>query len=178
MKINIIIPYSKTKEFAKEINELVSRISDNEWICVLDYDCMFLHHNQIELMYKYIELYPETSLFLAKSNRCGSHNEQRFNKDISNNDSMLRWIKIASQQKQTFSVSEIKDHRISGYLMLFSKQTWLKHKFDESLQILHVDRTFAKSIKDNNGDIRVMNDIIVWHTYRLLNGTQNKIHLL
>lgn len=176
MKVQIIIPFSTSKQFAKEINELMESVPDDNWVCILDYDCMFLDYNQIALVYDYIEKYPDTSLFLAKSNRCGSDNAQRLEKHISEDDSMKKWIKIATEKERTLSVSEIPDHRISGYLMLFSKKTWLKHKFDESLKILHVDRHFAKSIKDAGGHIRVMNDIVVWHTYRLIG--KNKTHLL
>ena len=174
MKINIIIPYSLDKKFGIEINRQIEMMPDDEWICVMDYDCMFLHYKQIEYMYDYIERYPSTGLFLAMSNRSGS-NGQMYNHIISRNDTMLHWLKIAEDMPLTLKYTTPIENRISGFLMLFSKETWKQNKFDENINILDVDRNFAKKILEQGKDIKIMSDILVWHTYRFLN--KGKAHL-
>ncbi len=177
MKINIISPFSLDMKYGVELNRCIEVIPEDDWICVLDWDCMLLSHKQVATMQEYITLLPETGLFLAKSNRSGSH-AQRYRNEKSKNYDISYWMRIADEINLTYSVSEPEGNTISGFLMLFSKKTWNEIKFDENLDILHIDRTFAAGVLNLQKKIFIMDDVLVFHAYRLLNGTKDKTHLI
>lgn len=177
MKIQIIQPYATDKKYGIELNRCIETMPDDDWVCVLDWDCMLLSHNQIPMMYEYIARYPDTGLFLAMSNRSGSQ-MQRYKNQKSENFDMSYWMREAENIEPSYNVTNMGAPIISGFLMLFSKATWAQIKFDETLDILHVDRTFAQSVLHLRKKVHIMQDILVWHSYRLLNGTKDKSHLL
>lgn len=177
MKINIISPFSLDMKYGIELNRCIEVIPEDDWCVILDTDAMFLSNKQIPMIYEYINRYPDTGLFLAKSNRSGSH-AQRYRNEISKNYDISYWMRIADQINPTYSVSEPEGNTISGFLMLFSKKTWNEIKFDENLDILHIDRTFAAGVLNLQKKIFIMDDVLVFHAYRLLNGTKDKTHLI
>ena len=153
-------------------------LPDDDWVCVTDWDCMLLSPLQVPKMYEYINQYPEVDLFLAKSNRSGSHC-QRHDGRVSEKDNMKFWHSEAERLLQgENSITLNSDGKISGFLMLFSKRTWKKWGFSNDLDILSVDRDFTAKILERNGVVAIMDRILVWHSYRLLHGTKNKEHLL
>lgn len=177
MNINFISPFSMDKKYGTELNRCISLLPDDDWVCVTDWDCMLLSPLQVPKMYEYIAQYPEVDLFLATSNRSGSHS-QRYKGRISGDDSMKAWhLEAENLLKGSNSITLNADGKISGYLMLFSKRTWEKYGFSNDLDVLHVDRDFTRKILEQNGVVAIMNRILVWHSYRLLHGTQNKEHL-
>ncbi len=177
MNINFIHAFAINKKYGVELNRYIETIPDSDFICVMDWDAMLLSHKQIPMMYEYINRYPDTGLFLAKSNRSGSH-AQRYRNEKSKNYDISYWMRIANQINPTYSVSEPEGNAISGFLMLFSKKTWNEIKFDENLDILHIDRTFAAGVLNLQKKIFIMDDVLVFHAYRLLNGTKDKTHLI
>lgn len=176
--IYFISPFSIQKKYGSELNHCIEMLPENSWVAVMDLDAMFLNPSkQIPIMYEYISRHSNTGLFLATSNRSGTPNKQRYNGVISSNDSMAYWLQEAENIVPTYSVSKPVKNFISGHLMLFSKKTWQQIKFSETLSILDVDRTFAQDVLDLGKEIHIMNDILIWHTYRLLTGTREKSHL-
>lgn len=177
MHINFISPFSMDKKYGTELNRCISLLPKEDWVCVMDWDCMLLSHFQVPKMYDYIAQYPEVDLFLARSNRSGSHC-QRYNGRVSEKDGMKGWhLEAENLLKWDNSITLNSDGKISGYLMLFSVKTWENCMFSNDLDILHVDRDFARKILERNGVVAIMNKILVWHSYRLLHGTKNKEHL-
>jgi len=152
----------------------MSLIPDQDYAAIVDWDSMFLDHKQIPLLYDYIEKYPDTGLFLARSNRSGSP-IQRYNGMISNQMSMSYWHRIAMNIKPKLSVTDVLDNKISGFLMLISKQTWNEIKFNEELQVLHVDRDYAARILAAGKPIRVMDDVLIYHSYRVWGRNTNHL---
>lgn len=170
--VHIVHPFSLDKKYGVELNKTFAIIPENDWVCILDWDCMFLHPNQISSLYEYISLYPDTGMFLAKSNRAGSR-VQRYQGAIHTQMNMDYWHRKVSKD---ISVTSVKDNAISGYFMLVSKKTWNEVKFSEDLDILHVDRDYAGKILSSGRTILLTN-ILVWHSYRAWNGG-SKNHLL
>lgn len=150
-------------------------IPDNFWLSILDWDSMLLDYNQVSLINEYILRYPDTGLFLARSNRSGSH-VQRWNGQLSTQMQMNYWHRQAMNIKPTFKVTEVLNNHISGYLMLVSKKTWTEIPFNEDLQILHVDRDYAARVLAMGKKIRIMDDVLVYHSYRVYSN--NKNHLI
>jgi GT2 family glycosyltransferase len=59
--------------------------------------------------------------------------------------------------------------------MLISKQTWNEIKFNEELQVLHVDRDYAGRILAAGKPIRVMDDVLIYHSYRVWGRNTNHL---
>lgn len=176
MKVHVVIPYSTSKEFGKECNEVMSRIPDDDWVCFLDHDCMFLTPDAISHLHEYAKMYPD-SLLTCYTNRVGAK-EQCLNGVISENDSIRHAIGKAERQKvKLYEVTEMKGV-ISGYLMMFSKKLWndVSH-FTEDKMILGVDNNFSARVLNKGYKIYLMKGIYIWHTYRLVTGRQDKSHL-
>lgn len=172
--VHIVQPFSLEKTYGVELNKLMAIIPAEDWVAVMDWDSMFLDHKQIPLLYSYIEKYPDTGLFLAMSNRSGSP-IQRYNGQISTQMSMSYWHRIAMNIKPTLSVAEVLDNKISGFFMLISKQTWNEIKFNEELKVLDVDRDYAARILAAGKPIRIMNDILIYHSYRVWGRNTNHL---
>lgn len=170
--VHIVHPFSIDKDYGTVLNRTFEMIPENDWVCILDWDCMFLHPNQIVQLYNYIDLYPDTGMFLAKSNRSGSQ-QQRYQSSINPNTNMNYWHRHGANNKD-IGVVEITNNAISGYFMLVSKKTWLAIKFS-AIGILGVDRDYAGRLLSVGKKILLTN-ILVWHSYRVWNGG-SKTHL-
>ena len=173
----MIKPFALDKNYAVELNRCMNLIPDDQVAVIMDWDSMFLSHTQIPMLYDYIDKYPDTGMFLAMSNRSGSH-IQRWNGQISPQMQMNQWHRTAMNIKPTLDVVEVRDNKISGFLMMVSKKTWNEVKFDESLQVLGVDRSYAQRLLVMGYSIKVMKDILIYHSYRVWNGNKNADHLI
>lgn len=176
-RVHICHPFALDKNYGKELNDTFEIIPSQDFLCICDWDAMFLSHTQIPMLYDYIDKYPDTGMFLAMSNRSGSHG-QRWNGQISPQMQMNQWHRTAMNIKPTLDVVEVRDNKISGFLMMISKKVWNDVKFDESLQVLGVDRSYAQRLLVMGYSIKIMKDILVYHSYRAWNGNKNADHLI
>lgn len=180
MKIHDCIPFSLEKNLGKAYNQAFESTT-SDWLCLRDYDTMFLSPNSIPIMYKYIEKFPDTGIFICRTNRIGGKAVNQLAKGLtkaSDNDSIRFWEGQARRMESKGIIcTEVYDV-ISGYLMLISRKTWEEIKFNENMKCLGVDNQFSEEVLRSGRKIRVMESILVWHTYRLSGGIQNKSHLL
>ncbi len=177
MKVHVMTPYSRERTFAVACNEAVAMIGEDDWICIIDHDFMFLAPESIADLYKYAEMCPD-SLLTCYTNRVGSR-IQCLNGVISENDSMKAWINRAIRMRQVEpSVTEIKGV-ISGYLLFFSKKLWndVSH-FPEDKTILGVDNGFSGRVLNKGKKIYLMNNMLGWHSYRIHKDRHDKTHLV
>lgn len=175
--IHVCTPYSLDKNLAKAYNEAFERCPENDWLCLIDYDVCFLTPDAIRIMHEYVEAFPDTGIFTCFTNRIHPLQvEQNYLGAPSDNTDMKYWVNLATEQsKASFSVYNI-EHEISGFLMLISKKTWNKIKFQDNGKCLGVDNQFSQAVIDAGLKILCMNRIIVWHTYRI-NDITDKSHL-
>lgn len=174
-KIHVMIPFSPQKELGKAYNEAMALIPDNDWACFIDHDFMFLQPNSINHMYKYAEMFPD-SLLTCMTNRVG-YKPQCLNGVCSENGDVRHWVaRAARQEALLYRVTEM-TATISGYLMLFSKKTWddCSH-FTEDKKILGVDNNWSARVLQHGHKIYLMQGILGFHTYRILDRT-DKRHL-
>lgn len=175
MTIHIITPFAKDKDLGKAYNEACSLIPDTDWICITDYDVLFLTPETINRMYDYAEKYPDCFL-TGLSNRVHPINtEQLFTGKLSSNTNITDHILIA-QKLQGTEVKELKNH-LSGFLMLFPKILWSMARFDEGSGCLGIDTSYLKKLKAAGIKTYVMQSVYIFHTYRLIQGIQYKEHL-
>lgn len=145
----------------------------------MDIDCMFLTPDAPELMAKYVEKWPETGVFTALCNRVSALAfEQLFGIYPSENPDIVSHIHIARNlASRELEFKPLLRGEISGYLMLFSRETWENNPFDEGIGCLAVDTFWSRRIVASGKDIKVMQNIYVWHTYRIWKSITDKTHL-
>jgi GT2 family glycosyltransferase len=175
--IHVCTPYSLDKNLGRAYNLAASRVPETDWICVIDYDVMFLTPDAVKIMHEYVMTYSNTGIFTCYTNRIHPlAKDQLLGGQVSENDSIKHHQAIAKAQSiYTPEVTNI-NHVISGFLMLFSKSTWNKIKFREDGLCLGVDNAFSKDVLNTGRNILRMEGLYVWHSYRL-NCITDKSHL-
>ncbi len=174
--LHIASPYAVDKNLGRAYNSFMKLIPEGDWVCLHDYDVLFLLPDTIKIIDEYTKKYPDTGIFVCLTNRIGNP-AQRISNENDECDSINTHIDSAEVLKENlFSVTEITTE-ISGFLMVISKATWNKIKFQESGKCLGVDNDFSLRVLAAGMKIRRMESVYVWHTYRLKNGVTNKSHL-
>jgi len=153
-------------------------VEDNDWVCLIDYDVMFLTHRSIPLMYRYVDAFPEAGMFVCFTNRIHPlAKDQLFLGKPSDDMDVKFWQIIASvQELEPLKVTEIK-HEVSGFLMLISKRVWQGLLFSETGKSLGVDNDFSLRLLASGKKIYRMDTLVVWHSYRM-KDIRDKSHLL
>ena len=179
MTIHILTPFARDKNLGKAYNDAIVLIPDSDWICLMDYDAMFLMPEQINRMYEYVEKFPNASMFVCYGSRVHDLSPQSFkDKKYESATGIAGHIVLAQQQFEKGVVASRVVRPVAGFLMLFSKATWFSFKFIEGIGCLKVDTTFSKQILYSGGQILLMESIYIWHTYRLATHKKDITHLI
>jgi GT2 family glycosyltransferase len=178
MKIHVTIPFSREKDLGKAYNEACSMIGDDDWICLLDHDVMFLTPDAINIMYGYVERYPDAGMLTCFTNRIHPSSPQLY-QGISDQTDIIHHINVAGMLRisnRDYETTPLHSN-ISGFLMLISKKTWMEIRFVEGVGCLGVDTKFWQALIQKGKKILRMNGLYVFHQYRLQQGISNKDHL-
>lgn len=172
-------PFSTSKELGKEYNAHCALVPNpDDWILLLDYDCMILCPETYQVIENSINHYPDTALFGAFTNRVAYHH-QRIT-PISENDSIRHHIKIAKERAAQFPFECEPAKSIAGFFMLFKKSYWESNPFQDNIinEFGYLfDRHFCLHARRNNLPIRVIKGAYVWHTYRIDKNYRDMSHL-
>ena len=122
MKVHYIQPFAIDKDIAKAYDEACKLIPDEDWICITDYDAMFLFHEQKQLVQKIAES-GKADLYGAMTNRC---NVPEFLIDGMFDEMNLKKHYTTAFCQMSVYEDEVQPYNgiIPGYFMLFSKKTW------------------------------------------------------
>lgn len=178
MKIWHFVPYDLNKNFGKSCNEYCRMVQSNEdWICISDADIMILTPNYGHLMYEIVNMYPNIGLFTCYTNRV--KNKHQIIREMFDEPNMgnhrIKALELYYSKKHS-----LKDHSfrvISGYFMLFKKQTWIDTGGFSEEGILGVDNRFSKAVVRLGKQIKVIEGLYAMHYYRFNEGIENKKHL-
>lgn len=176
--IHVVQPYRSDKNLGKAYNETIRLYPDNAWICLLDYDAMFLTPDAIQHVEQYTKQFPGTGIFTCFTNRLHPLSKGQLLGSMSEDDRIRGHIEIAERQKRELYKTTAIDHPIGGFCMVVNKATWKKTPFNESKKCLGVDNDFSKAVLDKGGNILRMDGIYCFHQYRLVGGYKSKSHLL
>lgn len=180
--IHIVTPYRQDKNLGRAYNEAFEMCPEGDWLCLMDIDCMFLTSDGPDLLYKAIEAYPE-AIFTCFTNRISPlAREQNFFSAPNDNDSMLLQIEIAKKCMQLSDpYYRVQRTDLSGFLLLVSKETWRRCPFPEYMEkggCIGVDTMWSRQIRVLNIPVYRVNNLYVWHTYRLGKEINDKTHLV
>jgi GT2 family glycosyltransferase len=179
MRVHVRTPYSNERRLGKAYNEAFEGVGVSDWVCLIDYDVMFLTPDAILILHRYAAAYPDTGIFTCYTNRIHPLAVgQLLGGTFSNDTDVRTHIRIAEEQCKIGVKITCLDQVISGFLMMICKKTWLTTRFNEDLQCLGVDNDFSQRVLDKGLKIHRMDALYVWHSYRISKGISDKTHLL
>lgn len=124
MKVHYLQPFATDKNICNAYNEACQLIPDNDWICITDYDAMFLHPIQKQLV-EQVAQSGKADLYGAMTNRCNVP-ECLVNGMFDEMDLKKHFVTAYTQYQ--IHKDEVAPYKgfVVGYFMLFSKETWSK----------------------------------------------------
>jgi GT2 family glycosyltransferase len=173
-------PYALDKNLGRAMNEEMALIPDDEdWVVFTDADTMWLTPDYGHQIKEIIERHPGTGIFTCYANRVGKNHGQRYKGVISPDPNIIHWRKEACKLQQTSRV-KVKELRewITGVCLIIQKSSWEQHKFPEHTGILDVDKLYSHEVLQSGERILLMEGVLLFHYYRMLEGEKHTSHLL
>lgn len=179
MTVYIRTPYSLTKNIGEQYNKEFASCPDEDALCFIDGDMMFLTPDFGHILNDYANLYPNDVL-TCWTNRTHSLSKEQQHQCTTYD--VKECIEAAMRIKDDRTVTEVTGI-MSMLLQVIPKSVWLKHPFIEYNQyrpdetnMLGVDSEWSNRIRKNGVRVLRMNGFLMYHQYRLL--TNSKEHLL
>lgn len=181
MNVHIRIPYSLEKNIGRQYNNEFILCPDGDALAFMDGDMMFTRNDYGYELSKYVNKYPDAVL-TCLTNR--THNLSIWQQAPITSADVLTCLEYAEKIKDDFSVTEIPAHiPVSMLLMVIPKAIWEKYPFSEmnhyrpnEPNLLGCDNEWTNRIRRNGIKILRMNSVLMYHQYRLKNGS--KSHLI
>jgi hypothetical protein len=174
--IHIITPYRIDKNLGRAYNEAMEIVPTMDSACFIDGDTLFLTYDFGTIIEEYSKLYPDAVL-TCYTNRIHRLSKQLYNGVLDDSYNIKDWIMEAETVRDKRTVTPIlPGEGMSGFLMVVPKTVWHKVQFIENGGCLGVDSKFRIDVHNAGIPILIMDGLLIWHTYRLINNTKN--HLL
>lgn len=178
MSINFINPYCSDKQLASHYNTQAARFNDDEWVCFVDADAMFLASDFGQQLEEIIDEHGEKYLaFTCMTNRVGNL-RQCYGGKISNDFDLIHHVKVSEKLQTTARTDVVKMkavHIMSGVLIL-AKVSTIKEIPFRGKGMLGVDNNFHLDIA-KKGVLGLMKGVYVFHKYRAGQGIRDTKHL-
>lgn len=180
-----ISPYSTDKNLGKAYNDAFRNTSDEvTHICFRDGDTCWLTPDYGVHVAEYVRLHPDAVL-TCWTNRINAKAEQQANIVREDTDMNYHLTHANVYKNYLYQVTPLHGF-VSGFCLIVPRCVWDKYKFAESqvysdrgpTNMLGVDNDFTNRIRAAGVQVLRMDGIYMWHTYRLLQGDNDKTHLL
>jgi GT2 family glycosyltransferase len=179
--IHFSIPWNNEKNIGRAYNETMRVVGENDWVCFIDGDSMFLDPFFGKKIQEVVDSNPEYGLFTCMTNRVGckyqlsdfitwEQDDIRYHR----RNAEFHWDKFGTSIQD---ISNVKRNKVlSGVMILISKKTWLKVGGFKENSMLGIDSDIHWRCMDNNINVGLMKGIYTYHWYR--GGNRNdKRHL-
>lgn len=170
-------PYRTDKNLGLAYNQTMRLLGPGDAACFTDGDSCFLTPDFGTIIESYHERYPDAVL-TCKTNRIHVLSKQLDGQMDEICDVREQMMKAYSRKHLNTVTEILPNEGMSGVLMLVPKKVWRKVPFVETGKALGIDSQFRMDLHKAGVRIFIMDAILVFHTYRLLNGVQYKSHLL
>jgi hypothetical protein len=178
-KVYYVLPWDSNKNIGKYLNDLMSKLDDSEWLCIMDSDAMHTTTYFGKRIEEVIDKNPEYSLFTCYTNRVGCPWQIAPNSDWNSDD--ISYHRTIGEKLWTDNGTTVVDvtnnSLLSGIMFLLTKKTWnviknftenMLHGFDNNVH----DKIIRSGLK-----VGLMSGIYLYHWYRGGSKT-DKFHIL
>lgn len=176
MNLTYHIPFRADKNLGKAYNETMRRIPQGDTAVLMDYDVLMLTPTTPLLIAGYAAAYPNAVL-VCKTNRISVLSEQLYGALMNEDSDIRNHIRVAQGLEQQPMRTTLITRPISGFLMVVPRSVWERVPFPETGQCLGVDTSWSRSLHRAGVEIRLMESVYVFHTYRMMQGVKSKDHL-
>ena len=162
--IYYLTPFDNKKQIGRAHNLHCACVPNpDDWICITDSDVLFLLPDTKKQISDIIVKH-NFDVYGCLTNRIASPHQQA--DGFSENTDILYHKKLAEklQKERYFDVKETKIN-IAGFLMVFQKKTWEKHRFSDNS--IRFDSEFTDKVMKDGGRLGIMQGVYVFHDYRL-----------
>lgn len=166
IKVFHITPYL-TGDIGKAINETIAHLPDDAWICLRDFDTLFLLPQQGNWIEQIVETDPPFDLIGCSTNRLSS-GYQLFGGERSEDPNILHHMNnaVAAYQQHGLSIEEVPvGTPLAGMFLLFRKSLWEEFKIEE--RSIQFDLILSEQLQDAGKRLGIARGIHIFHTYRL-----------
>lgn len=176
--IRYVIPYDTSKNIGKSYNEAFNGLNDNDFVCFMDGDTIFLDSHFGSKIEQILIENPQINAATCLTNRVACE-WQVWDRVNWFNENMLDHNRITEDVWKRFG-TQVKDvtnnQLMSGVMILLRKETWKKIGGFKEDGMLGVDNDIHQKLIDNNEKLWLLNGIYVYHKYRF-GDISNKKHL-
>jgi len=175
--IHYTTPYRTDKDLGRAYNEAMTAglLIGCTHVCLMDGDVMFLTPNWGTIIEEYVALYPD-AILTCRTNRIHHLSKQLLMGLL--DATVTEMIDEAIIAHTSRTVTEIlPGEGMSGFLMVVPIEVWQRIPFKEGIGCLGVDSQFRIDLHNAGVKTLIMDGLIVWHTYRLATGVNDKTHL-
>lgn len=176
--IRYVIPYDTSKNIGKSYNEAFNGLNDNDFVCFMDGDTIFLDSHFGSKIEQILIENPQINAATCLTNRVACE-WQVWDRVNWFNENMLDHNRITEDVWKRFG-TQVKDvtnnQLMSGVMILLKKETWKKIGGFKEEGMLGVDNDIHQKLIDNNEKLWLLNGIYVYHKYRF-GDISNKKHL-
>ena len=176
--VRYVIPYDTSKNIGKSYNEAFNGLNDDDFVCFVDGDTIFLDSYFGSRIQQIIDDNPELNAATCLTNRVSCKWQvvdkiNWFNENMLDHDRLTKdiWSKFG-----TSIVDMTNQQLMSGVLILLKKETWKKIGGFKEDGMLGIDNDFHERLIKHNEKLYLMNGIYVYHKYRF-GDISNKKHL-
>lgn len=181
MIIHFTIPWDKDKNIGRAYNETMRMVGENDWVCFIDGDSMFLDPFFGKKIEQVIESNHGFGMFTCMTNRVGCKWQiSEFSKwdddNIVNhrNTAEKHWETYKTQVQDVSNV--IRNQVLSGVMIMISRKAWEKVGGFKEGGMLGIDSDIHWRCMDKGVKVGLMKGIFTYHYYR--GGNRNdKRHL-
>lgn len=180
MEIHTRIPFEIDKNLGRGYNDAMALVGNDDWVCFRDYDTLPLTHDFTNLLYEYVDRNPDAGILTCYTNRIHRlASAQLYGATVDENLNFKYHHEIALHLKtlNAYTVTDITTKPFSGFLMLISRRSWEKTRFNQDGKCLGVDTDYRLRVIDDGKKILRMNAIYIWHTYRAFTDLHDTKHL-
>ena len=166
MTVYYIQPFAIDKDICKAYNEACRLIPKGDWICITDYDTMFLHHEQKVLIEQVVKS-GQADLYGAMTNRCNV--PECLLPSMFEELNIKKHYEKAKERLAFGTQTTLHTGPIPGYFMLFSKDTWSRSggfTIPEYGVNYAFDQYFSQKVKRK----AIIKGIYLLHLYRIWSG--------
>lgn len=181
-----IFDFTGQKNLGRAYNEAMARAPEGSHVILRDGDTCWLTPDYGVHVAEYIRLYPNAVL-TCWTNRINEKAEQQAKyPGIRTVTDMKFHLNTAEFAKgELYNVTPLHGF-VSGFCIIVPKAVWNDHKFAEKQvyedrgphNLLGVDNDFTNRVRAAGIPVLRMDGMYIWHTYRLLQGDNDKTHLL
>lgn len=182
VKVHHITPGRSDKNYGRAVNQLVSPLPTEDWICLRDMDTIPLHPEQFIQTCEKIAAENAAQLVSCYTNRLGLKH-QLYKQTFRHNTDLSKEFPISKDLYEKHgSEIELTDEPIAGLMMLFPKYLWDDVGGLREGGIIfgnqYIDNEFYQRAKFHGYKVGLAKGIYLFHLYRMGKHKKDVEHLI